>query len=286
MLLDPTIPVSERNRVTAGSRERAQQALEALVVLTGAERTGVAAKHEIVATFSDHLIVEADQKLYKFPFFQTEGGFTLGAAEPVFVQRVSRKQMVEDTMYGVVDALLTDRVDEAAGLVRQLVPHLGEAKELLAYADAPKRVGALLDRDCKWKAVVVENAVKAGALVPEAVPHFGKLYDGSMKHSEIAGFDELVRSEFGEQVAELETLWQTVESLEAVLKLMSGSEATANVNLVEDYKHDLAEVRSALSDVGHQIQDAAILGRISDAVAAALPKHRALCSHLQLQISR
>jgi len=285
MLLDPVITVSERARLLGGSQESVRLVLEALVTRTGSERTGVDAPHVLAATFGDHVIVEAAQQFYKIPVFRDSLGYVLGKSEPLFVQRVSRKQVVEETLYGVVDALLTGSVDEAVVSAMQLMPCLGEAKELLAYADTAKRVESLLDRDCPWKAVVVENAVKAGAVVPDGAARFGKLYDGSLNPSEIAGFDELVRTEFGEQVAELDTLWHTVSSLESILKLLPDDKAAAYTNLVEDYKRDLHEVRDVLKTVQHQVQDAAVLGRVSDGVAGVLPKHRALCSHLQLQLS-
>jgi len=57
------------------------------------------------------------------------------------------------------------------------------------------------------------------------------------------------------------------------------------VNLVEDYRRDLAEVRDVLQDVEHQVKDTAVLGKVSDLLAASLPKYRALCSHVQLSIT-
>ena len=286
MLLDPVIPAPELARLFGGSQERLHETLDALVSQHGSSLTGVAARHKLAATFSHHVIVEVDQTFYKIPYTVDGIKCALGKAEPLFVKRVPRKQVVEETLYGVVDALLTGRVDVAAELSTQLMPCLGEAKELLAYADTATRVESLLSRDCPWKAVVVENAVKAGAVVPDGQTRFGKLYDGTLNPSEIAGFDELVRTEFGEQVTELDTLWQTVASLESVLKLMPDDKAASFTNLVEDYKRDLDEVRGVLKTVQHQVQDAAVLGRVSDGVAGVLPKHRALCSHLQLQISR
>jgi len=269
----------------AGSRETARITLEALVGLVGSDRTGVVAEHSIIATFDTHVIVEADQKLYKIQYTVSPNAvFSLGKSEPVYVQRVPRQRVAEDFMYGAVDALLTDRLDDAVAYASQLVPYLGEAKELLSYRDVAKRVDTLLGRDCSWKNVVLESE----QAVYRGTAHFGKLYDGSMNPSDIAGFDELVRTEFGEQVTELETIWQTVNSLESVLKLLPDDKRSeaSYTNLVEDYKSDLAEVRSMLNDVQHQVQDAAVLGRVSDAVAASMPKYRALCSYLQTAISR
>jgi len=280
MLLDPMIPASERQRIMRGSHEQARQTLEALVALRS-DLFGSDSKPNLVATFPAHVVVESNEKLFTVKYaVDDKGAFKLDTtAVPVFVERIAKKQHIESVMYGVVDALLTDQLDTAVDLAKQLVPRLGEAKELLAYADVPTRVTVLLDRPCPWKDVVAENT-------ETGTPRFGKLYDGSMRSDEISGYDELVRTEFGTQNDELEKLWVAVGSLEDVIKLMPDTNASAKfVNLVEDYRRDLAEVRDVLQDVEHQVKDTAVLGKVSDLLAASLPKYRALCSHVQLSIT-
>jgi hypothetical protein len=241
---------------------------------------------EVLATYPDRAVVRAFGTLFTIRLAGSGSALKVESIARLPVKTVPRKQFVHDTMYSIVDALLTDQHAAAEELATQLLPMLSEATELLAYAEVPGRVAAMMDHDSPWKDYFGANkdeVVKTSGIsaVPGA-PKFTKLYDNSMTPMEAAEFDALVQAEFGEQTKEVETLWTTVTSLTDVLRLdAAAKEKTA---LAEDLTRHLTNTRDLLATVNSQVYDAAVLGRVSDVVASKLPSYKAFAAFLKVSI--
>lgn len=279
------IPARELARVTYGSNEQLRSAVESLV--RGIERSRFGSSLvEVLATYSDHAVVRAGEALFTVAFTGKPSDLKVESVLPLGVKTVPSKHVVHDTMYSIVDALLTDQHAAAEELATQLLPMLSEATELLAYAEVPGRVLAMLEHESPWKDYFAANkdeVVKTSGItaVPGA-PKFAKLYDNSMTPMEAAEFDALVQAEFGEQNQDIESLWTTVTSLTDVLRLdAAAKEKTA---LAEDLARDLTNTRDLLATVNSQVYDAAVLGRVSDVVAAKLPSYKAFATFLKVSI--
>lgn len=279
------IPARELARVTYGSNEQLRSAVESLV--RGIERSRFGSSLvEVLATYSDRAVVRAGESLFTVAFTGKPSDLKVESVLPLVVKTVPSKHVVHDTMYSIVDALLTDQHAAAEELATQLLPMLSEATELLAYAEVPGRVLAMLEHESPWKDYFAANkdeVVKTSGItaVPGA-PKFAKLYDNSMTPMEAAEFDALVQAEFGEQNQDIESLWTTVTSLTDVLRLdAAAKEKTA---LAEDLARDLTNTRDLLATVNSQVYDAAVLGRVSDVVAAKLPSYKAFATFLKVSI--
>jgi len=285
MMGQTVIPARELARVTYGSNEQLRSAVESLV--RGIERSRFGSSLvEVLATYSDRAVVRAGESLFTVAFTGKPSDLKVESVLPLVVKTVPSKHVVHDTMYSIVDALLTDQHAAAEELATQLLPMLSEATELLAYAEVPGRVLAMLEHESPWKDYFAANkdeVVKTSGItaVPGA-PKFAKLYDNSMTPMEAAEFDALVQAEFGEQNQDIESLWTTVTSLTDVLRLdAAAKEKTA---LAEDLARDLTNTRDLLATVNSQVYDAAVLGRVSDVVAAKLPSYKAFATFLKVSI--
>lgn len=281
------IPARELARVTTGSNEQLQSAVEALIQGAVFDRSRFGSSlAEVIATYPDHAVVKAGEALFTVTLSGAGKGLKIEAVLPLAVKTVPSKQVVHDTMYSIVDALLTDQLVLAEDLATQLLPMLSEATELLAYAEVPGRVSAMMDHDSPWKDYFgshKDEIVKtSGISAVPGEPKFAKLYDGSMTPMEAAEFDALVQAEFGEQTKEIDTLWATVTSLTDLLRLDASS--TEKTALAEDMTRALTNTRDLLATVNSQVYDAAVIGRVSDVVASRLPSYKAFAAFLKVSI--
>lgn len=276
------VSASELNRLTSGSYERQRHLIEVLLAFNAEKLFGVKDKAiEILASYDTRVVVQTEGRIYSVAVEQGPRGLGLGKSEELYVKRVTTHQIAKDLAFGVVDALLTQQMDEAVSLSEQLLSVLPEAQELLAYEQVPDQVNGLLGRNASWKQSLSANGAKTEEVLTK--PKFGKLYDGSMSRSDSSEFADLVKAELGEQTSELDNLWQEVSALADVLRL--NDKPTIWIGLSEDFLADLGQVREVLSSVDSQVYDAPVVGRISDEVAMSLPLFKSFASLLKVSVT-
>lgn len=253
MLSDPTkvLPASEARRLTQGSYESKIQQIADLVesAYKGAS---------IIATFTDHVVLEAEGQFLKVTVEESESGkLTLTERSDIKVDVRDRDSLdgyVQEEIRTVIDLWLSGAAEKAKSRL-EAVASMVTANPIRDESGLIESVESVLGAEHPWKRAYAEREEQIHTFlgsdleeVQEAAlkPKFRKLYDGSMEESKLAEFEALAKQDLAEVLQRIEALGESTQaafesSFEALVNAQSGSDGSGVLDLYEGFALDLIE---------------------------------------------
>lgn len=287
----PFIPPEEAARVAEGSFEQLASMLDEEIGAGSARLFGSARPCRRIATFPKHAIVaDAAGRAVRIKFEKDSGGRPRIVSHEVFPLKVVNEETSPSIAAAHASALV------AAFAVMDEGEMLRQARQLVRLVEARQdepgdvALAALeaLDRDCPWKRAFEEEQASIyqaisgvlGTLDQQRLaPKFGKLLDGSMPLAEVAGYADLVRSDF----AILAGRWQKVAADTRGPEASPVSEDAAEMafaGFVLDFRADAGQIARVLGECVSRVSDVQAKARIYDAAAKALYRYEAAAEYI------